>query len=476
MITHVPVPALRHLVGGEASISEGALAVHDPSTGAQIATQPIATVHDVDRAVNAARRASLGWGRTTPGERATALLALADAIDANAERFAQLESLDVGKPITTSRAEIPGISDSLRYYAGAARIPHGTSSGSFVEGLHSRVEREPIGVVGLITPWNYPLLEAIWKIGPALAAGNTLVLKPSENTPLTTQLLFELANEILPSGVANLVLGDRTTGEAIVSHPDIGMVSLTGDVGTGKAVARSAADSLKRVHLELGGKAPVLVLPDADLEFTVSSLVEAGFVNSGQDCTAACRLIVHDDIYEAFAERYVRALDDIKVGAGLDEATTMGPVVSRRQADRIAGFIERADGQVLSRRISVPQEGTFIAPTVVLEPGQDSEIVQNEVFGPVTTLQRSSSAEQMLEWANGVRYGLSASIWTDNLSAAQRLSRELNFGTVWVNTHLWVAPETPFGGFGQSGYGKEQSPMAIDDYSRFKHVMTRERT
>lgn len=479
LLTAPAVPSLQHTIGSSHVAGSGEIPVFDPSTGRPIASQPVATATEVDSAVRAAATALVSWRRTTPGERAALLLRLADAIDANTERLAQLESLDVGKPITAAREEMPGISDILRYYAGAARILHGTSSGSVAPGMHSRVEREPVGVVGLITPWNYPLLEAVWKIGPALAAGNTLVLKPSEITPLTTVVLFDLINEIFPVGVANLVLGDASTGKAIVSHPQVQMVSLTGDGGTGKAVAIAAADSLKRVHLELGGKAPVLVFPDANLDEAAEFLATAGFVNTGQDCTAACRVIVHEAIYDEFIVRYTDAARGITVGLGLDESTTMGPLVSSRQRERVGGFVERAVSAGADRlwQGDVPDggDGFFSTPTILTGVAQDSEVVQNEVFGPVVTIQRASSNEELIRWANDVPYGLSASVWSDDLNVAQHASRELNFGTVWINTHLWTFPEAPFGGFGASGYGKELSPMSIDDYSRFKHILLQER-
>jgi 1-pyrroline dehydrogenase len=482
MSTAAPaVPALGHVIDGRRAEIAGqreTLEVLDPSTAVRVATLSVATAADVDLAVSAARAASRSWGRSTPAVRAAALSSIADAIDANADRFAYLESLDVGKPILNSKAEIAGISDTFRFYAAAARTNHGTGTGSFAEGLHSRVEREPIGVVGLITPWNYPLLEAVWKLGPALAAGNTVVLKPSELTPLTTVTLFEIMAEILPPGVANLVLGAATTGRAIVDHPDVRMVSLTGDVGTGVAVATRAAVTLKRVHLELGGKSPVVVLDDVDVDATAQYLVAAGFVNSGQDCTAACRLIIHDSVFDEFLERYVAHAKAIVVGAALDEATTMGPLVSSRQRDRVGGFVERAtaDGaRVVFGGHEIDRPGYFFEPTLLTDVSQSSEIIQREVFGPVITAQRAASADQALEWANDVPYGLSASVWTNDVNAAQRFSRELDFGTVWINTHLCTVPEMPFGGFDGSGYGKELSAMSIDDYSRYKHVMLQEK-
>jgi len=472
------VPALRHVIGGEDVAGSGAFAVIDPSSGTEIGTQPVATGDEVDRAVKAASAAFTSWKRTTPGDRAAVLLEIADAIDGATEELALLESLDVGKPITSARDEVPGISDTFRYYAGAVRVPHGTFSGTFAPELHSRVEREPVGVVGLITPWNYPLLEAAWKLAPALAAGNTLVLKPSELTPLTTVRLMELIAPILPEGVANLVLGDGSTGRAVVSHDDVSLISLTGDVSTGKAVARAAADSLKRVHLELGGKAPVLVFPDTDLPSTVEFLVGAGLINSGQDCTAACRVIVHEEVYEEFVERYLALVSGIVPGPGLDTETVMGPLVADRQRERVSGFIERArsaGARVAAGGGTPDRNGAYVDPTVILDAQQDWEIIQSEVFGPVITIQRATSEEQMIAWANDVPYALSSSVWTDDVNRVRRVTRALDFGTVWVNTHLWTVPEAPFGGFDGSGYGKELSPMAIDDYSRFKHILQQER-
>ncbi|MEN2739590.1 aldehyde dehydrogenase family protein [Microbacterium sp. X-17] len=478
-VTAVSVPTLEHVINNTPVVARGAtIDVLDPSTNARIAALPIASAGFVDRAVEAAQTASRGWGRATPAERATALNAIADAIDANADRLARLESLDVGKPIQNARAEMPGISDTFRFYAAAARTTHGTASGRFAEGLHSRVEREPVGVVGLITPWNYPLLEAVWKLGPALAAGNTVVLKPSEITPLTTAALFSLMSEILPAGVANLVLGDASTGRAIVDHPGTRMVSLTGDVGTGVAVATGAAVSLKRVHLELGGKSPVVVLPDSDVETAAEFLASAGFVNSGQDCTAACRLIVHDAIYDEFVDRYQAQMKAIRVGSALDDATTMGPLVSDRQRQRAEGFVDRArsaGASILAGGRTMDRPGFFYEPTLVADVDQHSEIIQKEVFGPVVTVQRAADADQALAWANDVPYGLSASVWTNDVNEVHRFTRDLSFGTVWVNTHLWTVPEMPFGGFDGSGYGKELSGMSIEDYSRYKHVMLQER-
>lgn len=468
------LPLLQHIIGGERVASTDELAVFNPSTGEEVGSQAVATERDVDAAVQAAARAFATWRRTTAAERAELLHRLADAVQAESESFARLESLDVGKPITTARDEMPFHSDPLRYYAGAARLAHGASLGEVGPGLYSRVEREPIGVVGLIIPWNFPLLEAVWKIGPALAAGNTVVMKVTGVTPLATTRLFELAQEIFPPGVLNVVLGNSTGGKALVAHPGVGLVSLTGATSTGKQVAASGAQTLKRMHLELGGKAPVMVHPDIDLKAAAEHLVATGFANAGQDCTAACRVIVHEAAYDEFVEHYVAIARDIRMGQGLEEATTMGPLVSAVHRDSVQGFVDRAKGYASFALGGEPVDGGgyFVAPTIVLDPAQDSEIVQEEVFGPVVSIQRAANEDQMLQWANDCQYGLAGSVWSNDLNVTQRAARELDFGTVWINTHLQVLPEAPFGGFGNSGYGKELSMMALEEYSRHKHVMT----
>jgi 1-pyrroline dehydrogenase len=467
---------LQHFVDGKWLDGEGqdTFPLIDPSTGEEISRAPIASPDVVDAAVAAAREAFAGWRLTTPKERAQYLLKLADRIEESTEEFARLESRSVGKPITNAAEELPLIVDLIRFYAGAVRVSEGTATGEYERGSTSLVLRQPIGVVGLITPWNYPLLEAIWKIGPALAAGNTVVLKPSEITPVTSVLLAKLAADIFPAGVFNVVLGDGSTGAAIVNHPGIGMVSLTGDTGTGKKIATGAAESLKRVHLELGGKAPVLVFDDADIAHAAEQLSLAAFANSGQDCTAACRIIVHERAYDGFLERFLTHVKAIVVGDPADPETQIGPVVSGRQLSRVLGFLERAKGtsaQIRTGGERMDRPGFYIPLTVVTDVDQDHELVQKEVFGPVVTVQKASSDEEMLAFANGVPYGLSASIWTTNLKRTMRFMRDLNFGTVWVNGHLSTVPEMPFGGFGESGYGKELSAHSIDEYSQVKHVM-----
>jgi 1-pyrroline dehydrogenase len=464
----------RHFINGEwVEDATSLVPVVDPATGATVTEIGFAGPATVDRAVEAAARAFPQWRDITAQQRARTLWALADLIDDHAEELARLESLDVGKPLAYAREEIPACSDPLRYYAGALRAMPGHDAAEYLPGRTSTVRREPIGVVGLITPWNYPLLEACWKIGPALAAGNTAVLKPSEVTPLTTLRLAELAREVLPPGVLNVVLGAAETGTAIVSHPRVRMVSLTGDVDTGRKVAAVAAETLTRVHLELGGKAPVLVFDDVDIAATARDLAAAGLVNSGQDCTAACRIIVHDRAYGDFVDAYLQAVGAIKPGDPSDEATELGPLVSQRQQQRVHGFVTRARqaGADVRELGPIPDRGFYAAPTVVLDAAQDSEIVQTEVFGPVVTVQRASDDARMLAMANDTRYGLSASVWTSDLKRAAHATRELQFGTVWVNEHLLTVAEMPFGGFKDSGYGKELSTHAIDDYSQFKHVM-----
>lgn len=467
---------LRHFVAGKwlDGAGQDAFPIIDPSTGVEISRAPIAPPELVDQAVTAAREAFTEWRLTTPKERAQLLLKLADAVERSSEEFARLESRNVGKPISNATEEIPLIVDLIRFYAGAVRVSEGTATGEYERGSTSLVLRQPIGVVGLITPWNYPLLEAIWKVGPALAAGNTLVLKPSEITPASTVLLAKLAADIFPAGVFNVVLGDGSTGAAIVDHPGIGMVSLTGDTGTGKKIATGAAESLKRVHLELGGKAPVLVFDDADVSHAAEQLSLAAFANSGQDCTAACRIIVHEKVYDAFLEYFLTQVDKVLVGEPADPDTQIGPVVSERQLERVLGFLERAKGTSAQIRMGgerMNRPGFYFPLTVVTDVDQDHELVQREVFGPVVTIQKASSDDEMLAFANGVPYGLSASIWTTNLKRTMQFMRDLNFGTVWVNGHLSTVPEMPFGGFGESGYGKELSAHSIDEYSQLKHVM-----
>jgi 1-pyrroline dehydrogenase len=450
--------------------------VINPATEQPIAAYRNATDLDVDHAVERAAAAAPVWGRTPPVERAEILLKIADAIEAEAEEFALLESENVGKPVTHAREEMPWVWDVVRFSAGAARVSHAPAAGEYANGSTSWLRREPLGVVGLITPWNYPLLMAAWKIAPAVAAGNAVIIKPSELTPQTTIKLVDLATRFLPPGVVNLVLGDARAGRAIVAHPKVRMIALTGDVSTGKEVAATAANTLKRVSLELGGKAPILVFADSPIAETARDLVGFGYANSGQDCTAACRIIVEDAAYEEFVSAFGDEVTKLRVGDPSDPQTMMGPVVSETQLQRVAGFVDRARGygaKIVAGGERLGGDGWFYAPTVVTDVDQTSEIIQREVFGPVVTIQRGRDEQEMIAMANGVNYGLSASVWTTNLGRTMRLTRDLDFGTVWVNQQIFTASEMPFGGFRESGYGKELSGHGLDEYSQFKHVMVK---
>lgn len=447
-----------------------------PATGAVIAEVARATVADVDSAVDAASAAFRGWSHTTPGERATALLKLAERLDGVREEFAQLESANVGKPIGLAREEMEMIVDHLRFFAGAARVLEGRAAGEYLAGHTSIIRRDPLGVIGSVAPWNYPLLMAIWKICPPLMTGNTLVLKPSEHTPLTALRFAELAADIFPPGVFNVVTGDgETVGARLVSHPDVRMSSLTGDVSTGRALLRASADSnLKRLHLELGGKAPVLVLPDANIDLTVAKLMDGSFCNSGQDCMAASRLYVHERIYDDFRAAFSAATAGLVLGDPAAESTTMGPVITSAHRDRVNGFLDRAAGTGHVDLVSAqqtPEEGFFVAPTLVFDAGQHDEIVQREVFGPVVSITRYGDSDDVVAMANDVDYGLAASIFTADVARALRISKDIQFGTVWINDHLPVVPEMPHGGYKQSGNGNDMSIYSLEEYTELKHVM-----
>ena len=452
------------------------LSVEDPSTRAKIATVPHSGKEDINAAVAAARAAFPSWSSTTPGERSLALLKLADALESQKRKFVVAESQNAGKPISAVGVEVDAVVDNLRYFAGAARNMEGKAVAEYLPGRTSMIRRDPVGVIASIAPWNYPLLMAGWKIGPALATGNTIVLKPSARTPISALMLGALAQEILPPGVLNVITGPGSdVGAALSRHPGIDMVSVTGDTATGKRIAAAGAESVKRLHLELGGKAPVLIFDDADLELAAETMRAASFWNAGQDCTAACRIVVGPKSYEKFVALLEQQVKTIKVGATTDKATEMGSLISAEQLKRVEGFVSRASkkAEIVLGGKTIRSKGHYYAPTIIAGPAQSSEIVQDEVFGPVVTVQRAKSDEQMVEWANDCRFGLASSIWTNDVARAFKVSKALQFGTVWVNDHFTLASEMPHGGFKQSGYGKDQSMYALEDYTVAKHIMVR---
>ncbi|MDQ0276075.1 betaine-aldehyde dehydrogenase [Arthrobacter silviterrae] len=447
--------------------------VVNPATGREIAVVDVANADDVDRAYAAARAAARSWGRTTPSERQAALLKLADLLEEHAAEFVELESAQTGQPLEMVAVDqVPPCADQLRFFAGAARTMGASAAGEYAPGRTSFIRREPIGVVGQVTPWNYPLMMAVWKIAPALAGGNTIVLKPSDTTPLTTLLLAELAAEVLPAGVFNVVTGDRDTGRAVVEHAAPELVSITGSVRAGMDVAKSAALDLKRTHLELGGKAPVLVFADADLAKAAKTIAMAGLYNAGQDCTAATRVLVEASIHDEFAAALAAEAAGYSVGGPEDHAD-MGPLNNAAQLARVAAVVDAlpAHARVLTGGHTIDRGGYFYEPTVVAGLLQHDAAIQEEIFGPVITVQAFDSEEQAVEWANDVPFGLSSSVWTRDVARALDLSRQLDFGAVWINDHLTISAELPHGGFKHSGHGKDLSMYALEDYTRVKHVM-----
>ena len=477
----VAITQQKQFIGGEFVESESGetMEVLNPSSGEVIAEVPRGTAEDVGRAVDAAKAAWSEWQRKTPKDRMELLLKLADIIDENSEELARLESLNVGKPWWVAVDEPGAMSDCLRFFAGAARNLEGKSAGEYVEGYTSMIRREPLGIVAGICPWNYPLYMAIWKLCPALAAGNVQILKPAEQTPLTLLRFMELAQEAIPPGVLQVVTGDGIpAGDALVRHPEVRLVSLTGDTATGKTIAKNAADTVKRLHLELGGKAPMVVLDDADPATVAEAIKIGGYFNSGQDCTASSRILVSKRVYDDVLSEAVKAVEGMSVGdPSTDDEIEMGPVISQEQQERVLGFLERATAAkatIVTGGEAVGDRGFFVKPTIVADVGQEDEIVQDEVFGPVVTVQPFASDDDAIELANGVRYGLAASVFSENVGRAMKVAARLDFGTVWINEHLFpLTPEMPHGGFKESGYGKDMSIYSMEEYTRIKHVVVK---
>jgi len=470
--------ALRNFINGDHVESNSATTIDliDPATEQSYGTSPVSSAADVDSAYRAAATAFEGWGESTPAERQLALFRIADAVEARAEEFADAESRDTGKPRSTLvDDEILVSVDQIRFFAGAARVLEGRSGGEYMKDHTSFIRREPIGVVGQVTPWNYPLNMAVWKFAPALAAGNTTVLKPSDTTPSATLLLAEVAAEFLPPGVLNVVMGDRSTGAAMIDHATPQLVSITGSVRAGMEVAKAAATDLKRVHLELGGKAPVIVFDDADIEQAIAGISAAGFFNAGQDCTAATRVLVQEGIHDEFvAALAAYAARNARTGPPNEEGILFGPVNNQNQLAQVTGFIDRLPDHAVLEVGGHRQGSTgyFHEATVVSGLRQGDEAVQREIFGPVITVQRFVDEAQALAWANDVQYGLASSVWTTNHGRAMRMAKRLDFGCVWINTHIPIVAEMPHGGFKHSGYGKDLSMYGFEDYTRIKHVMS----